>query len=532
MALLRPTVWTQQPQQAVGIDWSNPITRGLQFAITPTVTLPFSDSSIKTASRNGIAYDYGASRQTQVAHQPGMQLTGALTLVVGCRARTFSNYSPLISKTDSADTNQPFELRLGDSATGAGLSVARANTSVKVFTVGGSAVTANTDLLIATTFPSGLIEAVPTFYYGQLGGSLTINASPAPAGGGSGAATDIGGKIYVGRRAGGVTQLDGLIYFSYGFNRVLSAAEIRSLSANPWQIFAPIRRQLFVADAGGGGVTGTGSLSQSAQTLSASGSVSIGATASLTQAAQTLASNGTVAIAGSASLSQAAQTLSATGTVAAAGSITGTATLNQTAQTLAATGLIAISGTASLAQSAQTLSASGAIQITGTGNLIELAETLSASGVVLTGITGSANLAQDAQTLTATATTLFPAIGRPSSDVSNSGWSPSTGSDLFAMLDEVTPSDTDYIVTSSLGSTCKLNLNATQYPGSSSQQLSLRASSSTGNGLSVTIKDGATVIATRSLTLTPSYDLHTITLTSGEIALISTGALTVELTSI
>jgi hypothetical protein len=116
--------------------------------------------------------------------------------------------------------------------------------------------------------------------------------------------------------------------------------------------------------------------------------------------------------------------------------------------------------------------------------------------------------------------------------LSNDGWSPSTGSDLFAMLDEETPSDSDYIVTSSLGSTCKLNLNATQYPGSASQQLSLRASSSTGNGLSVTIKDGATVIATRSLTLTPSYDLHTITLTSGEIALISTGSLTVEMTSI
>lgn len=35
MALLRPTVWTQQPQQACEIDWSNPITRGLVIAATP-----------------------------------------------------------------------------------------------------------------------------------------------------------------------------------------------------------------------------------------------------------------------------------------------------------------------------------------------------------------------------------------------------------------------------------------------------------------------------------------------------------------
>mgnify|MGYP000456300447 CR=1 FL=1 len=130
------------------------------------------------------------------------------------------------------------------------------------------------------------------------------------------------------------------------------------------------------------------------------------------------------------------------------------------------------------------------------------------------------------------ASAIVPTIGRPSSDVSNIGWTPSSGSDLYDMLDEVTPSDSDYISTSTLGAVCKMNLNATQYPGSATQKLSLRASSSTGNGLSVVIKDGATTIATRSLTLTPAYDLHTITLTAGEIALISTGALTVEMTSI
>ena len=99
------------------------------------------------------------------------------------------------------------------------------------------------------------------------------------------------------------------------------------------------------------------------------------------------------------------------------------------------------------------------------------------------------------------------------------------------MLDEVSPDDADYISTSSIGAVCKFGMNATQYPGSASQQLSLRASSSTGNGILVTIKDGATTIATRTLTLTPTFDLHTITLTSGEIAAITSGNLTVEMTS-
>lgn len=143
----------------------------------------------------------------------------------------------------------------------------------------------------------------------------------------------------------------------------------------------------------------------------------------------------------------------------------------------------------------------------------------------------SGSLVAGSATLLGTATNSTPTIGRPDVDVSNAGWTPSSGSDLFAMLDEVTPSDLDYISTSAVGSTCSVGLNTTQYPGSVSQQLSLRASSSTGNGLSVTIKDGATTIATRSLTLTPTYDLYTITLTAGEIAAITSGNLTVEMTS-
>lgn len=122
-------------------------------------------------------------------------------------------------------------------------------------------------------------------------------------------------------------------------------------------------------------------------------------------------------------------------------------------------------------------------------------------------------------------------IARPSSDISNAGWTPSTGSDLYAMLDEVTPDDADYISTSTVGATCKFGMSATSYPGSASQQLSLRAASSTGSGLTVVIKDGATTIATRTLILTPTFDLHTITLTSGEIAAITSGNLTVEMTS-
>jgi hypothetical protein len=391
---------------------------------------------------------------------------------------------------------------------------------------------------------------------------------------------------------GGVAGLDSLSDFVFGddggggggvfqyqhvlfWNRPLGIPEIKSLSANPWQIFKPLPRRIFAPVAtssdilgtlsitegtetlsasgtvtGAASVDGTANLTESAETVTASGEILVSGSSSTTNAAQSVIASGAVAISGTASLTETAETLSASGALAIDGvatvteiaetltasgvvvsGIVGNASITEAEETVTASGAIAIGGTASIAPTAQDVIATGSIAITGTANLYELAETLTASGIALGGITGSASLSQAAQTLSAFATAAFPTIARPTSDVSNAGWTPSTGTDLFAMLDEVSPDDADYISTSTLGAVCKMALNATQYPGSAAQQLSLRASSATGNGLTVTIKDGATTIATRSLTLTPTYDLHTITLTSGEIAAITSGNLTVEMTS-
>lgn len=53
------------------------------------------------------------------------------------------------------------------------------------------------------------------------------------------------------------------------------------------------------------------------------------------------------------------------------------------------------------------------------------------------------------------------AIARPDSDVSQGNWSASTGSDLFAMIDESTSNDTDFIqLAGSQGlSTCRFSLS-------------------------------------------------------------------------
>ena len=131
-----------------------------------------------------------------------------------------------------------------------------------------------------------------------------------------------------------------------------------------------------------------------------------------------------------------------------------------------------------------------------------------------------------------TVSAALPTVGRPASDASNSGWTASTGSDLYAMLDEVTPDAGDYIVTTSTGSICEMPLQTTAYPGTAAQVLSYRASSSTGNSVIVRLKNtGGATVRSETQVLTASDTLYQITLTAPEIAAITSGALSVELES-
>lgn len=125
----------------------------------------------------------------------------------------------------------------------------------------------------------------------------------------------------------------------------------------------------------------------------------------------------------------------------------------------------------------------------------------------------------------------LPTIGRPSADLSAGGWVPSTGTDLYPMVDEVTPADGDYISTST-ASTCEMELNETAYPGTATQVFRVRASSTSGSSLVITLKQGSTVIATRTQVLTTDLTTYSYSLTSGEIALIGAGALSISLQAV
>jgi hypothetical protein len=130
---------------------------------------------------------------------------------------------------------------------------------------------------------------------------------------------------------------------------------------------------------------------------------------------------------------------------------------------------------------------------------------------------------------TVVASVSLPTLGRPATDTSTGAWT-STAATLSEVLDEATYSDADFISVTS-ASTCEMALNETIYPSGTTQALSYRASSANSSSLTVTLKQGSTTIMTRTHALTPTITLYTQTLTSGEIATIIAGAISVTLTS-
>lgn len=105
---------------------------------------------------------------------------------------------------------------------------------------------------------------------------------------------------------------------------------------------------------------------------------------------------------------------------------------------------------------------------------------------------------------------------RPVSDVSAGGWTASTGSDLFAMLDETAADDGDYITTTS-ASTCEVALGSLNDPALSTGHVVRYRISATGGGIIVRLREGTTTIASWTHNPAPgSLTTYAQTLSGGE----------------
>lgn len=125
-----------------------------------------------------------------------------------------------------------------------------------------------------------------------------------------------------------------------------------------------------------------------------------------------------------------------------------------------------------------------------------------------------------------------PVVLLLTSDVSAGAWSPSSGSSLYAMVDESAADDADYIWTN-VPATCVMAFAAGTDPNSSADHI-LRYRLLAGSGaIAVALKQGATTIASWGPhTLTESAQDFAQTLTGGQADSITDyTALRVEFTS-
>lgn len=108
---------------------------------------------------------------------------------------------------------------------------------------------------------------------------------------------------------------------------------------------------------------------------------------------------------------------------------------------------------------------------------------------------------------------------RPISDISNSGWTPSSGSDLFAMIGETVRNDATYISATDVGAVCEVLLGSgVSDPLSSINHLPRIVMSAGSGGIILRLKQGTTVIKEWVYaSLTGTDTLYEPTLSAGEI---------------
>lgn len=244
----------QQPNLGVGIDWSHWAVADLRFAIIlqdgkawDAITRRYVSSTGEVNGRrlsDAVGSDFDSTDYFEFTHDSRYALTGELTLFFRGIVDTGSATRHFCGKhlTNGATVNV-FDFRTNADATPL-MTLVRANTLSRNWA--GPAVTLGAYANYAVS-QSSAIESTPTFYKN---GVPTTGTNI--GGTGTGAPTSDTSTLRVGRRADGVTQLDGAASLVMGFNKVLSAKQHAELSLHPWQIFQPAKRKIWAYSVAGG----------------------------------------------------------------------------------------------------------------------------------------------------------------------------------------------------------------------------------------------------------------------------------------
>jgi Concanavalin A-like lectin/glucanases superfamily len=294
-----PTVWTRQPQFPARPNRTD-LTRGLVLlwngatpSFAPIAGIPTSinggaslRSFVNTVSPdfNGTSVDYRWNRAV-TGTNPSEATLFALCSTDSGGERT------LIGMSRSSNNNPLFRIELN--GTGFWQAQFRGDGATVTNVTGGGAPSTNRLYFIVGVFRSGTgqkelwIDGVQGATSTTDIGTITLDQ------------TEIGVVV----RSGAVQWWDGVIPLAGIYNRALSPAEIATLSKNPWQLFQPISRRIFVASTGTG-PTYTLTAAQGSFTLT-------GQAAGLTASRLLTAAQGSFALTGQAATLKAARLITA-----------------------------------------------------------------------------------------------------------------------------------------------------------------------------------------------------------------------------
>jgi hypothetical protein len=254
------------------------------------------------------------------------------------------------------------------------------------------------------------------------------------------------------------------------------------------------------------GVTATGAFTLGTTTASAAGAVALAATSATTTTAATVAAVANAAVAATATPTLTAATVSGTATVATA-AVEATSSLTLAASTAASTATVAIAAASAPTLGAATAVAAAAVAITASSAVTTTAA--AAASAATAAVAATATVTLTAATASGSATSETPQYGRPISDIDATGWTASGGGALYAMVDEATYNDADYIYTETPDADAEVAITSLSDPSSSAGHVvRYRARALNGGQIKVSVYQSTTLV--QEWTDTPTDEFATI----------------------
>lgn len=253
--------WTSQPQQYVGIDFGNPITRRLVFATgarfvdsvtNGAPTLYGVPSYTPTISGVGLDFSGGAAGTQAAQYATGVatdvfRFGGTLHVLLKVGSLYLAGSGNSICGKNTSGT-AGWALRVNASGKAQFLNY---GTGTDLTLTGNTTLVSGRTYLISVTTPSAHPYSAggARIFVNGIDDTASSNATTGPS------TTDSAIPLKIGGGGNGTRDWSGQIILVSALNRAQSAIEIRSISQNPWQIFKPLPRHIFAPLATGGGTT-------------------------------------------------------------------------------------------------------------------------------------------------------------------------------------------------------------------------------------------------------------------------------------